>query len=236
MKRIEGVVIGLVDEVDAKLGRVRVTFPWMDPPQKSHWAPIASLLSGKKRGARFMPEKHDEALVAFDRGQFDHPYIVGFLWNGEDEAPDNVKHNRVVVTPGGHELRFEDKDGDRRIVVKTAFGHSLTLDDKSNTVTLATKNGGKVTLDDTPGQAEVEASQHKVTLGPGGLTVESQGPMTIRSSGVMNIQSAGVANLTASVLSVSAPVATFSGVLQANTVVATSVVSSVYSPGLGNLI
>lgn len=244
MKRIDGVAIGLVDEVDAKLGRVRVKFPWMDPPQKSHWAPIASLLSGKKRGARFMPELDDEALVAFDRGEFDHPYVVGFLWNGKDEAPDDVKYNRVVVTPGGHELRFEDKDGDRRIVVKTAAGHSLTLDDKAMQVTLATKNGGKVTMDDTPGKAVVEASQHKITLEPGSVTVEAQGVLNLKSSGAMNVEASaalnikasGVVNLTASVLSVSAPVATFSGVLQASTVVATSVVSSVYSPGVGNLI
>jgi uncharacterized protein involved in type VI secretion and phage assembly len=237
------VAIGLVSDVDAKLGRVKVTFPWMDPPQKSYWAPIASLLSGKKRGARFMPELRDEALIAFDRGEFDHPYVIGFLWNGEDEAPDDVKSNRLVVTPGGHELRFEDKAGDRRIVVKSAAGHTLTLDDKAGKVTLATKSGGKVTLDDQPGKAEVEASQNKITLGPQGVTVEAQGIMNIKSSGVMNVESsaamtikaAGLVNLNAGVLSVSAPVATFSGVVQATTVVATSVVSSSYSPGVGNI-
>ena len=53
------------------------------------WAPIASLLSGKSRGARFMPEVDDEALVAFDHGEFEHPYVIGFLWNGVDKAPDD---------------------------------------------------------------------------------------------------------------------------------------------------
>jgi uncharacterized protein YndB with AHSA1/START domain len=295
VKRVDGVAVGLVSEVDAKLGRVKVKFPWMDPPQASYWAPIASILSGKKRGARFMPEVEDEALIAFDRGEFDHPYVIGFLWNGADEAPDDVKSNRIVVTPGGHELRFEDKDGDRRVVVKTSAGHKLALDDKAKsitletagehqleildndgTVTLKTKNGGKVTLHDQPGSAVVEASQNKISLGPGGITIEvtagtlnvksvaltnleAQGPVTVRSaaaitiqssaamtivssgvlsvtaSGAMNIMAGGVVNVTASLLSVTAPMAMFSGVLQATTVIATSVVSSSYTPGAGNI-
>lgn len=272
MKQVEGVVVGLVSAVDAKHGRVKVKFPWMQPPQTSHWAPIASLLSGKSRGARFMPELDDEALVAFDRGQFDHPYIVGFLWNGADVAPDDVKTNRVLVTPGGHELRFEDKDGDRRVVLKTASGHTLALDDKAKSVTLesvdgheieildttgvvtvSTKHGGKVTLNDVPGRATVEASTNRITLGPEGVTVEvttgaltvrstaattveALGVVNVRSMAAMNIQSTGIVNVTASFLNVTAPLATFSGVLQANTVVATKVASAVYTKGVGNLI
>lgn len=295
MKRIDGVAVGLVSEVDAKLGRVKVKFPWMDPPQASYWAPIASILSGKKRGARFMPEPEDEALIAFDRGEFDHPYVIGFLWNGADEAPDDIKSNRLVVTPGGHELRFEDKDGDRRVVVKTAGGHSLAFDDKAKsitlkskeehqlkilddggTITLQTKSGGKVTLDNQPGKAVVEASQNKITLGPEGITIEvtagtlnikstavtnieaqgavmvkstaamsvqssaamnimSEGTLTVAATGAVNVTSGGLVNVAGSLLNVTAPLAMFSGVLQATTVIATSVVSGSYTPGAGNI-
>jgi uncharacterized protein involved in type VI secretion and phage assembly len=295
MKRIDGVAVGLVSEVDAKLGRVKVKFPWMDPPQASYWAPIASILSGKKRGARFMPELEDEALVAFDRGEFDHPYVIGFLWNGTDEAPDDEKSNRIMVTPGGHELRFEDKDGDRRVVVKTAGGHTLSLDDKAKsvmlkskkehkleildddgTVTLQTKDGGKVTLDNQPGKAVVEASQNKITLGPEGITIEvtagtlnvksttmtnieAQGALTVKSTaaatiqssasmtimsggalavtatGAVNVTAGGLINVPGSLLNVTAPMAIFSGVLQATTVIATSVVASSYTSGAGNI-
>ena len=272
MKRIDGVAVGLVSEVDAKHGRVKVTFPWMEPPQTSHWAPIASLLSGKSRGARFMPEPADEALVAFDRGEFDHPYVVGFLWNGADVAPDDVKSNRLVVTPGGHQLRFEDKEGDRRVVLKTASGHTLTLDDKAKSVTLesvdghrvemldasgqvtvGTKHGGKVRLGDVPGRAAVEASTNRITLGPEGVTVEvtagaltvkstavtnveAMGVVNVKSAAAMNLQSSGIVNVTAPFLNVTAPLATFSGVLQATTVVATTVAASTYTPGVGNLL
>jgi uncharacterized protein involved in type VI secretion and phage assembly len=258
VKRIDGVAVGLVSEVDAKLGRVKVKFPWMDPPQTSYWAPIASVMSGKKRGVRFMPELDDEALIAFDRGQFDHPYVIGFLWNGVDEAPDAVKTNRLIVTPGGHELRFEDKDGDRRVVMKTADAHTLTFDDKAKSVTLeskqghtleildedgkvtlATKSGGKVTLENRPGAVIVEASQNRITLGPQGITIEAAGTLNIKTTAAMNVTASGLVTVTAGLLSVTAGMATFSGVVQASTilassVIATSVVSTSYSPGLGN--
>jgi uncharacterized protein involved in type VI secretion and phage assembly len=218
VKRMDGVAIGLVTDVDAKLARVKVSFPWMDPPQDSYWAPIASDLSGKKRGLRFMPEIDDEALVAFDRGDFGHPYVVGFLWNGKDEAPDDVKTNRLIVTPGGHELRFEDKQGDRRVVLKTADAHKLTLDDKAKSVTLestkghkleildndgkvtlATKSGGTITLENQPGKVVVEASQNKITLGPDGITIEvSAGTLNVKSSGVTNVEASGMMNVKSS--------------------------------------
>jgi Type VI secretion system/phage-baseplate injector OB domain len=285
VRRIDGVAIGLVVEVDAKLGRVRVSFPWMEPAQESYWAPIAAPLAGKKRGVRFMPEIGDETLIAFDRGEFDHPYVVGFLWNGVDEAPDDVVTNRIIVTPGGHELRFEDKDGDKRVVIRTAGAHRVALDDKAKSITvestqghkleildgegtvaLATKRGGHVRLGNVPGTAVVEASQNKVSLGPGGITIEiatgtlnitasatttinAAGPLTVKTSAPMeiesaaaiNIRSAGVMSVTAAVVNVSAGLTTVAGALQAGTimagtVIATSVVSSSYSPGAGNLI
>jgi uncharacterized protein involved in type VI secretion and phage assembly len=206
-----GVAVGLVSEVDAKLGRVKVKFPWLDDIS-SFWAPIASLLSGNKRGARFMPEIDDEALIAFDHGSIDHPYAIGFLWNGKDEAPDDVKFNRVIVTPGGHELRFEDKEGDRRTVLKTADDHRLAMDDKersitleskeghkleildsSGKVTLTTKNGGKVTIDDQPGKVEIEASQNKITIGPSGVTVDvTAGTLNIKSAAATNVEASGM--------------------------------------------
>jgi uncharacterized protein involved in type VI secretion and phage assembly len=288
--------MGLVSKVDAKGGRVKLTFPWFDEAAESNWAPIASLLSGKKRGARFMPEIGDEALVAFEHGDFRFPCVIGFMWNGEDEAPDDEKTNRLIVTPGGHELRFEDKEGDRRVVLRTdgehvlsmddkgasialesAQGHKLQILDKDGKVTLTTKAGGKVTLENAPGTATVEASGNRIVLGPSGVTitvatgnlsvtasastsinstgsmsVQTTGPMTVESAAAVSVVSAAAVNvtagsalsvtvggamtLTAPVVTVNAGMASFTGVLQATTVIASSVVSASYTPGAGNLI
>ena len=69
-------------------GRIRVDFPWMGGNNQSYWAPVATLMSGSGRGSWFMPEVGDEVLVAFDHEDVNHPYILGFLWNGKDKPPE----------------------------------------------------------------------------------------------------------------------------------------------------
>jgi uncharacterized protein involved in type VI secretion and phage assembly len=141
MKQYNGVVIGLVKEIDPTLGRIKVDFPLMKPPQRSNWAPIASLMAGKKRGTFFMPEIDDEVLLAFEQGDFDHPYVLGFLWNGVDPSPENSAKNRVIVTPGGHTLRFEDNDGEKRTILRSSGGLEILLDDKDQSIQL--RGGGR---------------------------------------------------------------------------------------------
>lgn len=131
MKQCNGVVIGIVKEIDPTLGCIKVDFPWMFPPQRSHWAPIASLMGGKKRGAFFMPEIDDEALLAFEQGDFDHPYVVGFLWNGVDGPPTTDPHRRVIHSVNGHEVEIYDPDisgGDKGYIrLKDAHGNLIEL-------------------------------------------------------------------------------------------------------------
>ena len=98
-------------------------------------------MAGKDRGAFLMPEVEDEVLVAFEHGDFDHPFIVGFLWNGVDMPPEKTTKNRIIKTPGGHQLRFEDTDGAKKVIVKSAGEHVIEIDDTAQTITLKTKNG-----------------------------------------------------------------------------------------------
>jgi len=225
VRRQPGVVTGVVNEVDAGQGRVLVEYRDIEPDLLSPWAYIAAPLSGKGRGAFFMPEEGDEVLVCYGDGENARPYVVGFLWNGRQTSPETEAHNRVIVTPGNHQLRFEDKEGDRRVVVKTDGKHILTMDDRAKSVTLestghhkleildndgkvilTTQNGGKVTLENS-GKATVEASRNIITLGPEGITIEvkagtlnvkSSAAMNIQSSAAMNVRSSGVMNLQAS--------------------------------------
>lgn len=143
MKSPLGVAIGIVAELEdpAGQGRVRLTFPWMGPTMKSGWAPVSVPLAGKERGSFMMPEVGDEALVAFEHGDFDHPFVLGYLWNGSDLPPESDPLMRIIRTPGGHELRFEDKPGAKKIVVKTEGGLKLTMDDAQQSITL--EGGGR---------------------------------------------------------------------------------------------
>ena len=131
MKQMTGVAIGLVKEVNAIEGKVKLEFPWMQAALRSAWAPIASLMSGKERGAGFMPEIDDEALVAFEHGSFDHPFVVGFLWNGADKSPTSDTHLRVIRSVNGHEIALYDppvSGGDRGYIrLKDAHGNMVEL-------------------------------------------------------------------------------------------------------------
>jgi uncharacterized protein involved in type VI secretion and phage assembly len=110
MSNISGVIVGVVTSTEdpAGQGRVQVCFPWMGGKNDSTWASIATVMAGGSRGTWFMPECNDEVLVTFDRTQNDHPYIVGFLWNGVDKPPSNDPHLRLIHTVNGHEIAIFD--------------------------------------------------------------------------------------------------------------------------------
>jgi len=152
MKQIPGVVIGVVKDLKDPegQGRIRIAFPWMQNTL-SAWAPIAFPMAGKNRGMYYMPELDDEVLVAFEQGDFDHPFVVGFLWNGVDVPPESDYHNRVLVTPGGHTLRFEDTDNAKKVILKSSSGHTLRFEDTDNTkkIILKSSSGHTITFDDS---------------------------------------------------------------------------------------
>jgi uncharacterized protein involved in type VI secretion and phage assembly len=131
MTKYAGVVVGIVKEIDANLGKVRVDFPWMQPPQRSYWAPIAAPMTGKQRGFYYMPEKEDEVLVAFEQGDFGHPYVIGFLWNGVDTPPATDANRRLIHSVNGHDIEIYDPDitqGDKGYIrLKDAHGNMIEL-------------------------------------------------------------------------------------------------------------
>jgi uncharacterized protein involved in type VI secretion and phage assembly len=122
---------------------------------------VAVPWAGNSRGMYFMPEPEDEVLVAFERGDFDHPFIVGYLWNGVDTPPETDPENRIILTPGGHTLRFEDKN--QKIILQSKGQHELVIDDSANTLALQTKGGQSIVLDDT---------QSSITLFGGGRQIQ----------------------------------------------------------------
>jgi len=131
MRNIAGVVIGLVSAVDPATPALKLSFPWMQPAQTSNWAPIATLMAGNNRGSYYMPEEGDEVLVAFEHGHFDHPFVVGFLWNGVDTPPANDQELRLIRSKNGHEIAIYDpapSGGDQGYVkISDAHGNVVKL-------------------------------------------------------------------------------------------------------------
>src|SRR3984893_11809017 len=167
MKRYPGVVTGIVKNLNDPNGhgRIELQYPWLSDSVRSSWAPVASALAGKERGAFFMPEIDDEVLVAFEHGDVNHPFIIGFLWNGVDTPPETTNQNRVIKTPGGHQLRFEDTDGAKKVILKSNGGHQIEIDDASQTITIKTNSGNQfIVLNDAGNSITVRGGGRRVDM------------------------------------------------------------------------
>ena len=167
MKRYAGVAPAIVKNLQDPdgLGRIELQFPWLDPALRSTWARVSAPLAGKNRGAFLMPEIDDEVLVAFEHGDFDHPVIVGFLWNGVDTPPETTNQNRIIKTPGGHQLRFEDKDGAKKVILKSNGGHQVEINDAGETITIKTNSGNQfIVLNDSGNSVTIRGGGRRVDM------------------------------------------------------------------------
>lgn len=256
-----GVCVATVSDLDdpEKEARVLVEFPMLPTGPKSAWAPLARQYAGDNRGMYYMPEVGDEALVAFEHGDFDHPFVIGFLWNGKDKPPvDGIdEHVRRIQTKSGHQLDLDDRKGDEAIVIKTAGGNTIELRDKStdvhvtitttggNTIemsdkpsdvhiTLATTAGNKIEMSDKPGSSHISLS---TTAGQNIEIADTPVPsITVSAAmGKVSVDCLQATVQASSMLSVTAPMTTFSGVVQVQTLIASTVVGTTYTPGVGNI-
>ena len=133
MSTVNGLVVGVVIDVSDPLqqGRVMVRYPVLPGQGKSHWAPVVSLMAGHERGGYFMPEVGDEAILAFELGNTERPYVLGFVWNGVDAPPTTSVQERLIKSRNGHTIRFLDTTPDGAnlgaLVIEDAHGNRITL-------------------------------------------------------------------------------------------------------------
>jgi phage baseplate assembly protein V len=135
-----GLVIGrVVDVLDPeKQGRIRVDFPWLDQGLQTDWIPVVGPLAGPDRGLYFMPEVGDEVVVGFIQGDFNHPVVLGSMWNGQSPAPSPDPRQRMIRSKNGHTIRFVDSTpngGDMgALIVEDPHGNVIVMTNTHMTV------------------------------------------------------------------------------------------------------
>ena len=197
-------------------GRVKVSLPWSPDTgggKYEAWARLATMMAGNNRGSWFVPDTNDEVLIAFEAGDTRRPYVIGALWNGSDAPPESMDG-------GGNNYKK---------VLKSRNGVTVTLDDQDGQETFIaeTPGGQKVTLKDGPGSVEiVDSNGNSIKLESSGITLTASAKVTIN---------AGQMAISAGMVTVDAGMSKFSGVVQADTVISNTVISSSYTPGAGNI-
>lgn len=127
-----GVVVGKVTDVEdpEKLGRIKVRYPHMKDT-KTTWISVATIMSGPNRGLFFMPEVDDEVLIAFQHGDANHPFVIGFLWNQVQRPPVNDRRHRMIRSVNGHTIHFLDStpNGGNKgaLIIQDAHGNVISL-------------------------------------------------------------------------------------------------------------
>jgi uncharacterized protein involved in type VI secretion and phage assembly len=114
-------------------------------------------------------------------------------------------------------------------LLRSRNGVKVTLDDSSGQEKFIaeTPAGQKVTLTDGPGTVEiVDSNGNAIKLGPSGIVVNASAKVTITAS---------LIEVSASMVTVNAGMSKFSGVVVADTVISNSVISASYTPGAGNI-
>jgi uncharacterized protein involved in type VI secretion and phage assembly len=114
-------------------------------------------------------------------------------------------------------------------VLRSRNGVKITLDDTDGQekLILETPGGQKMTMKDGPGSVEiVDSNGNSVKLETSGITVTASAKVTINASMV---------EVSASMVTVNAAMSKFSGIVQADTVISNSVISASYTPGAGNI-
>jgi phage baseplate assembly protein V len=156
-ERVYGVVLGEVEannellaEVQAPpTGRVKVKFPGMSGNALSDWAPVVRPMAGDGAGFWALPAAGDQVLVAFLGGDVSKPYVLGALWTAKRKPPadnlDGTNSKRVLKTPAGHAITFQDDAAGQGSLTITAKG-DLTIEATGQISIKAANDASSITL------------------------------------------------------------------------------------------
>ena len=176
------------------------------------WARVVCPFAGKDRGAFLMPDVDDEVLVVFQNGDPSYPLVLGGLWNGSSASPADFESGqnryKVIRSKNGVKLTLDDQQGQETFIAETPGGQKVTLKDGPGTITIEDANGNTITLDSS------------------GITINAAANVKVTAAKV---------DVSAGLVNVDTAMAKFSGVVKCETLISTSVVSTSYTPGAGNI-
>jgi uncharacterized protein involved in type VI secretion and phage assembly len=212
-----GRVVSVKDPLNLNRIQVRVySVDGVADQDGAAWARVVVPFAGSNRGAFMIPDVGDEVLVIYLSGDARFPVVMGGLWNGQDTAPESFGGSGDSV--------------DRWTITGKAGSKIAIIEDSSGpTIQFTTPAGLTGKMTDSDGSIEFhDSSQTSVKIDGSGVTVNAP-------TAQVQVTAATSMTVTAPQLTVDAAMATFSGMVQCQTLQATTVVATTYTPGAGNV-
>lgn len=206
-------VVTSVEDPDRK-GRVQVRLHGTDPDGSALvWARVAVAFAGANYGAFMLPDKDEEVLVVFCGGDVRYPVVVGALWTGAHDLPEDLPGKRIdrwtLTGKAGTRIAIvEESAGQAKVEIETPTGIKATLSDG---------NGGEIVL---------ETMSSTLTMDSDGVAIETAGEFSVQCS-TMSVNGGSV--------TVTAGTSDFSGATSSASHQTASVQSASYTPGAGNI-
>jgi hypothetical protein len=169
-----------------KLGRLQVEVPTMFPGRE--WARPAL-----PYGVFFLPDVKVNVWIEFEGGDTGCPlwtgvqYIAGSEWAKESDMPEK----RVIRTPSGHVVMFDDKSGEEKIEITDGVNkHVVTLDSSGVKVTDGV-NHHEVALTSSGVKITDGVNSNGVELSDSGATVKTAGGQKVELTPAMTTVDGG---------------------------------------------
>ncbi|MEK6210034.1 MAG: phage baseplate assembly protein V [Pseudomonadota bacterium] len=160
-----------------KRARLKLRVPSVLGQEESDWALPCLPFGGVAGQGMFMvPEANAQVWVEFEEGDLNRPIWVGTFWQAEADVPAaaaiSPPTTRLLLTPKGHTLQFDDKDNQEQILLRHPKEATLVID-KDGTIALTDAKGAKLTLDAAGERIVVEDSNgNTLTMSSSGTVVE----------------------------------------------------------------
>ena len=163
----------------------------------------------RRRGWFAIPEQDAEVWVEFEEGELRAPADLGRDVLAEDarrrrarrRPEDPAHHARLLQTPAGHILQFDDEDSKEQIRLHHAGGAELLIDE-NGTITITDQAGNTITLDADQQQIAIaDTNDNAITMTATGVKIEdgNNNSIAFAPSGV-TISSAGQIVLDANIV------------------------------------
>ena len=159
--RFYGKYVGIVKTIGSEenLSYIKVSVPEIYGDLESPWAKPCVPFGGMKFGFFMLPNTEDLVWVEFEAGDISRPIWTGFLW-ARNELPELAGGlKRIIHTPSGNTLLFDDQNEELKLICKDI---TITLTQES---------------------VEINAGS-TITMNSSSVDIESGSKITINSSGV----------------------------------------------------